>query len=347
MAERHDFRHARPLAGPVLLALAAVALAFAPGYAEADTLRLLVEFFALLAMAQAWNLLAGFTGFVSVGQQAFIGIGAYALFLFAIEAGVHPFAAVPLGGLAAALAGALAAPALFRLRGPHFAIGTWVLAELCRIAVGNTDWLGGASGLTLARVLRGIPAETRAHGTYWIALGLAVFSIAAIYLLLRSRFGLAVRTVRDNESSAQSVGIDVGRVKFAVYVLAAFLTGCGGAVAYLNTLFVTADAAFTVDWVALIIFVVIIGGLGTVEGPILGALVYFALREWLADFGTWYIITLGVIAIAAMLFAPQGLWGLVAGRFKLRLLPADTRLILASAPVHPAEESHASEKVRA
>jgi len=342
MAEPFSFRHARPLAGPAFIGLAVLALAFAPGYAEADTLRLLVEFFALVAMAQAWNLLAGFTGFVSVGQQAFIGIGAYALFLCAIKGGVHPFAAVPLGGVIAALAGALAAPALFRLRGPHFAIGTWVLAELCRIAVGNTDWLGGASGLTLARVLRGIPIETRTHGTYWIALALAAASIVALYLLLRSRFGLAVRTVRDNESSAQSVGIDVGRVKFAVYVIAAFITGCAGAVAYLNTMFVSADAAFSVDWVALIIFVVIIGGIGTLEGPIIGALVYFALREWLADFGTWYIIALGVIAIAAMLFAPQGLWGLFAKRVGLRLLPADTRLIIDAAPAAtPEKENHA------
>ncbi|MEZ5614375.1 MAG: branched-chain amino acid ABC transporter permease [Rhodocyclaceae bacterium] len=329
---RPHWRHARPLAGPALFGLAAAVLALAPWYGSADTLRLLVEFFALVAMAQAWNLLAGYTGFVSVGQQAFVGIGAYALFAIAIHAGVHPFPAVLLGGAAAALAGALAAPALFRLRGPHFAIGTWVLAELCRIAVGNTDWLGGASGLTLARVLRSVPAETRAHGIYWIALGLAAFSIAAIYLLLRSRSGLAVRTVRDNESSAQSVGIDVGRVKFAVYVFAAFLTGCAGAVAYLNTMFVSADAAFTVDWVALMIFVVIIGGIGTIEGPILGALIYFVLREWLADYGTWYVITLGLIAIAAMLFAPQGLWGLAAGRFGLRLLPADTRLVPDSAP---------------
>ncbi|GIK25075.1 MAG: branched-chain amino acid ABC transporter permease [Betaproteobacteria bacterium] len=337
-ADRLHWRHARPLAGPVLFGLATLVLALLPLYGDADTLRLLVEFFALLAMAQAWNLLAGYTGFVSVGQQAFVGIGAYALFAFAIKASVHPFAAVLLGGLAAALAGALAAPALFRLRGPHFAIGTWVLAELCRIAVGNTDWFGGASGLTLARVLRGIPPELRAHGTYWIALALAAAGIAAIYLILRSRFGLAVRTVRDNESSAQSVGIDVGRVKFAVYVFAAFLTGCAGAVAYLNTMFVSADAAFTVDWSALIIFVVIIGGIGTIEGPILGALIYFLLREWLADFGTWYVITLGLIAIAAMLFAPQGLWGLVAGRFNLRLLPADTRLILGAAPAESTQE---------
>lgn len=323
---------ARPLAGPLLLALAALALALLPWYADADTMRLLVEFFALVAMAQAWNLLAGYTGFVSVGQQAFIGIGAYALFTMSINAGVHPFLAVGCGGLVAALAGALTAPALFRLRGPHFAIGTWVLAELCRIAVSNTDWFGGASGLTLARVLRGIPAELRSRGTYWIALGLAAASIALIYLLLRSRLGLAIRTVRDNESSAQSVGIDVRGVKFVVYVFAAFLTGCAGAVAYLNTLFVSADAAFTVDWAALIIFVVIIGGIGTIEGPIVGALIYFTLREWLADYGTWYIITLGVIAIVTMLFAPQGLWGLTAGRLGLRLLPADARLRLEQEP---------------
>ncbi|HJU71182.1 MAG TPA: branched-chain amino acid ABC transporter permease [Paucimonas sp.] len=340
----------RPITGPALLAFASFALALLPWYGSADTMRLLVEFFALVTMAQAWNLLAGFTGFVSVGQQAFIGIGAYAMFMISINAGVHPFLAVGCGGLIAGLAGALVAPALFRLRGPHFAIGTWVLAELCRIAIGNIDWFGGASGLTLARVLLDIPPEVRSYGTYWVSLGLAAASIAAIYLLLRSRFGLAVRTVRDNESSAQSVGIDVHRVKLAVYIIAAFLTGCAGAVAYLNTMFVSADAAFTVDWVALIIFVVIIGGIGTIEGPIVGALIYFLLREWLADYGTWYIITLGLIAIATMLFAPQGVWGFIASRLDLRLLPADTRLILeevtvaSTAVVMPEEESHARKK---
>ncbi len=315
-----------PLLGPILLAILVVALAGVPFFGGTGTMRLLVEIFAMIAMAQAWNLLAGYTGFVSVGQQAFIGIGAYGLFMFALKVGVDPFSSVLLGGMSAGMIGALAAPALFHLRGPYFAIGTWVLAELFRIFITNNDFFGGASGLTLARVLRGIPRDFRNDTTYWIALALATASIVLVYVLLRSRFGLAIRTVRDNEASAESVGVNVRRVKFMVFVIASFITGCAGGVAYLNTMFVTTSAAFSVEWSALIIFVVIIGGIGTIEGPVIGALVYFFLREWLADFGTWYIITLGSVAIAVMVWAPEGLWGGIARKYNIRLFPAGARL---------------------
>jgi branched-chain amino acid transport system permease protein len=144
------------------------------------------------------------------GAAGFVGIGAYAMFLLAIKAGINPFVAVVLGGAMAAAVGAAAAPALFHLRGPTFAIGTWVLAELFRILLTNTAWFGGASGLTLARVVSDTPLQTRVRLTYWLALALAVLSTGAIYALLRSRFGLAIRTVRDNGArSAESVGVNV------------------------------------------------------------------------------------------------------------------------------------------
>jgi branched-chain amino acid transport system permease protein len=325
-----------PILGPLVLLGVGVILALLPLFGMgAGAMRLMVEVFAMIAMAQAWNLLAGYTGFVSVGQQAFIGIGAYGLFLFAIKGGVDPFLSVFLGGVVAAGIGAAAAPGLFHLRGPYFAIGTWVLAELFRIFITNTTWFGGASGLTLARVMRAIPRDLRTNATYWIALALAMLSILLIYALLRSRFGLAVRTVRDNEVSAGSVGVNVWGVKFAVFVIASFITGCAGGVAYLNTMFLTTGAAFTVEWSALIIFVVIIGGIGSIEGPIIGALVYFFLREYLADFGTWYVITLGTIAIVVMLVAPEGLWGLLTKRFKLGLFPAEARMVPVDASVLP------------
>ncbi len=154
-----------PLIGPALLALLVIALAAVPFFGGTGTMRLMVEIFAMIAMAQAWNLLAGYTGFVSVGQQAFIGIGAYGLFMVALKGGIDPFSSVLLGGVCAGLIGAIAAPALFHLRGPYFAIGTWVLAELFRIFITNNDYVGGASGLTLARVLREIPRDFRNDAT--------------------------------------------------------------------------------------------------------------------------------------------------------------------------------------
>ncbi len=313
--------------GPILMGIILVIFITLPIYTSAGNLRLIVEILAMITMAQAWNLLAGYTGFVSVGQQAFIGIGAYALFFIAINTGLNPFLVVPLAGLVAALIGTIAAPALFHLRGPYFAIGTWVLAEMFRIYAMNTGWLGGGNGLTLSRVMKEIPREWRTSGTYWIALGLAALSILLIFFLLRSRFGLAIRTVRDNEASAESVGVNVWAVKFGVFIVASFLTGCAGAIFYLNALFISPNATFSVEWSALIIFIVIIGGIGTIEGPIIGALIYFILREWLADFGTWYIISLGSIAIIVMIYAPNGIWGLIVNKYKIHLFSTGAKVI--------------------
>ncbi len=316
----------KPIKGPIVFALIIIFLAILPMFTNAGTLRLLIEIMVLVIMAQSWNLLAGYTGFVSIGQQAFIGIGAYGLFMISIETGINPFMAIPLGGLIAAAIAVIAAPALFRLRGPYFAIGTWVLAELISIVILNSDRLGSGTGLNLARIIKTIPRNLRTNGTYWVTLGFTALTIFLVYFLLRSRFGLAIRTVRDNESSAESVGVVIWKVKFIVFVIAAFLTGCAGAISYLNTMFLNPFAAFSVDWSALLIFVVIIGGIGTIEGPVVGVLVYFFLREWLSDFGTWYIITLGLIAIVVMLFAPEGLWGVFSKRFNVNFFPAGTKI---------------------
>ena len=317
----------KPVIGPAVFALVAVFCAFLPLFGSASTLRLMIEIMALIIMSQAWNLLAGFTGFVSIGQQAFIGIGAYGLFVTSIETGLSPFLAVFIGGGIAAVAGIFSAPALFRLRGPYFAIGTWVLAELFKIIILNSQSLGSGSGLTLARVVTTIPREYRTSGIYWVTLATTVLTIYLVYFLLRSRFGLAVRTVRDNEASAESVGVNIRQIKLIVFIISAFLTGCAGAISYLNTMFINPYAAFSVEWSALLIFVVIIGGIGTIEGPFIGVLFYFLLREVLSDFGTWYIITLGVVAIMMMLFVPTGIWGVLRKRLNIVMFPAGATVI--------------------
>ncbi len=318
----------KPIVGPVILMLAAIFCAFIPVFSGPGTLRMMNEIMVLIIMAQAWNLLAGFTGFVSIGQQVFIGVGAYGLFVTSIETGLNPFIAVFIGGLVAAAVGILFAPVLFRLRGPYFAIGTWVLAELFKIFVLNTQVLGSGSGLTLAPVIKRIPREFRTSGIYWVALGMTVFTIFLVYFLLRSQLGLAARTVRDDEDSAESIGVKVWQIKFIIFVIAAFLTGCAGAIFYLNTMFINPYAAFSVEWSALLIFVVIIGGIGTIEGPFIGVLFYFFLREVLSDFGTWYIITLGIVAIVMMLFVPKGLWSIVVQRFNINLFPTSATVIM-------------------
>lgn len=309
----------------IFLGLTAI-LALLPAFAGDGLLRLGVEFFTLVTMAQMWNLLAGYTGFVSVGQQVFVGLGAYGMALVATKMGINPFVAVAFAGVVAGVLGALVAPILFHLRGPYFAIGTWVFAELCRIFISNTDWLGGGSGLTLARAMKAVPRVWRAPMTFWLALGLMAISVLVVIGLLRSRFGLAIRTVRDNEASAESVGVNVLGVKLGVFIVAAFITGYAGAISYLNSMYVTSGAAFSVDWSALMIFVVVIGGIRTIEGPIIGVLFYFVLRELLADYGTWYLITLGLFAIALMMTIPEGFWGYISRKLYFKLFRTDVHL---------------------
>lgn len=312
-----------------------------PATASRGVIQDLFFILTMLTLAQIWNLLAGYGGLVSVGQQAFVGIGAYAMFAGVILLGWNPVPAVLLGGLAAL---ALAIPAAFfafRLQGAYFAIGTWVVAEVTRLLIAQWKALGGGTGTSLPReatsnilgtdairALFGVrEAAARDILAYWLALALVVAVTGGIYWLLRSRLGLALAAMRDNVEAARSVGVDAGRLKWAVFLIAAGATGLTGALIFLQTARISPDAAFAVtDWTAYVVFIVVIGGIGTIEGPILGVLAFFMLRSVLADYGSWYLMTLGLIAIAVMLFAPKGMWGLLSGRCDLHLFPIRRRL---------------------
>jgi branched-chain amino acid transport system permease protein len=333
-------RAARHLAGA---GVAIVALLVAlPAFAARDLLNDLIFVLTMLALAQYWNLLAGYAGLVSVGQQAFVGLGGYLLFALTTRLGVDALVAVPLAGLAA---GALALPTaliVFRLRGAYFAIGTWVVAEVYRLMLAQFKQLGGGTGTSLpvsvTNEVAGIQwvkalfdvrtSAARDIITYWVALALGVGTIALVYLILRSRHGLALSAVRDSEVAAQSVGVDNFRTKLWVYVVTAVATGMVGALIYLQKARISPDAAFSVlDWTAYVIFIVVIGGIGTIEGPIVGVLVFYVLQTNLAHFGTWYLMLLGLFAILVMLFAPKGLWGYVSERFGIELFPVRRRLV--------------------
>jgi branched-chain amino acid transport system permease protein len=267
-----------------------VVLFTVPFWGSSGLMRTLVEFITLLALAQMWNLLAGYAGMVSVGQQAWIGLGGYALIVFADDLGLNMFLAVFIAGLVTALISLPTAWIIFRLRAGYFAIGTWVVAEIFRLLVASrTDWLGGGLGRTLASAgtfERGL----RENLTYWLALFIGIGAVALVYFIMRSRLGLGLTAIRDSESAASSLGVNTTRIKLLVYVICAFVTGVAGALIYLNVLRITPDAAFSVQWTAFMIFIVVIGGIGTVEGPILGAIVFFFIREYLANFGGWSLI---------------------------------------------------------
>ena len=151
--------------------------------------------------------------------------------------------------------------------------------------------------------------------------------LVAIFVLLRSRYGLALTAIRDNELAARQNGVDVARVKLVVYVVTAFGTAMVGALIFLQKLRISPDTAFSVnDWTAFVIFITVIGGIGRIEGPLIGTIVFFALRQTFADLGSLYLLMLGAVAIVVMLKAPKGMWGLVADRFGWQLLPLERRL---------------------
>jgi branched-chain amino acid transport system permease protein len=303
-----------------------VGLLSVPFWGPSSLLRTVVEFISLLALAQMWNLLAGYAGMISVGQQAWIGLGGYALIVFADDLGINLFVAVFLAGLVAALIALPTAQLVFRLRAGYFAIGTWVVAEVFRLLVASsTDWLRGGSGRTLAAA-GALDRAWRENLTFWLAVVIGLGSVVLVYYLVRSRTGLGLTAIRDSEVAAASVGVNTYRIKLLVYVICAFYTGVVGGLIYLNVLRITPEAAFTVQWSAFMIFIVVIGGIGTVEGPIIGAIVFFFIREYLSAFGEWSFILLGVVAVVMMLFAPQGIWGLLQQRFDLELFPVRRRL---------------------
>lgn len=330
------------VAGVVLFA----ALAAAPAFVSRSVIQDLFFVLTMLALAQYWNLLAGYAGLVSVGQQAFVGLGGYTLFAATILYGLDPMIAIALAGLVSLTLAIPTALVIFRLRGAYFAIGTWVAAEVFRLVLAQWKSVGGGTGTSLPRSatsgIYGLDAIKELFGVrtsaardieaYWLALLLAAGTIALACAILRARHGLALAAIRDSETAAGSLGVRSFRTKLWVFAVAAFGTGLTGALIYFQKARISPDAAFSViDWTAFVVFIVVIGGIGTIEGPIIGVLIFFVLQNYLADYGAWYLMLLGVTAIAVMLFAPQGIWGFVSQRYGLQLFPVRRRLIAGKA----------------
>src|SRR3984893_6306735 len=255
----------------------AAALVFVPIVLDTTYVQYMTNLLILVILAVMWNALAGYGGLLSVGQQAFIGIGAYGTVFFA-QLGVAPYMAMVLAML---LAGAISVPiSLFalRLRAAQFAIGMWVIAEVISILVPLDHNLGGGTGISLIQMNQFVPNFRQAY-TFWMALGFAVLFLAALFFLLRSPLGASLQAIRDDEDAARSLGVRVASRQRLLFILAGF--GCGAArrVVVANSLFIEPGSVFSVQWSAYMIFMVLVGGLGTFEGPILGAILLFAIQR--------------------------------------------------------------------
>ena len=315
----------------LLLAIAAAV----PWYSTFAVQRLLVEVMTLFAIALAWNLLAGYGGLIAVGLHAFVGVGAYALFTLSNQFHLNPWVLLPAAGLVTALFALASAWPMFRLSGAYFAVGTWVFAEMMRILTLNAPWLGAGAGMPL-EMMGEFDRWTRNAGVYWAAMLIGIGSLALSRIVLRGPLGLALMSVRDSEPAARACGVAVARAKMVLWVLCAVMAGLAGAVAYMNTLQVTPDASFSLNWTAAAIFIAVLGGIGTIEGPIVGTIIYFLLREMFSAYGAWYFIGLGSLAIVAMVAAPGGALSLIPEEW--RLDPFGIRRTMPKA--HPACVGH-------
>jgi branched-chain amino acid transport system permease protein len=316
--------------GRVSIALSAFAVALGIGFAfvpllfSPNTTQKATSLLILVLLAVMWNALAGYGGLVSVGQQAFIGIGAYAT-VWLCDHNWNPYRAMIVAALFCGLVAVGISPLVLRFRGAQFAIGMWVVAEACAILVSLDQSLGAGTGTSLIQLNYYTPTQ-RQHYTYWLTLGLTAFFLALLFILLRSRLGASLQAIRDDEGAAASVGVRVLGGKWILFVVAGLGCGAAGAMTLANTLFIEPSSIFGVDWTAYMIFMVIVGGLGTFEGPIIGAIVLFVIQNEFGDNGVWYLVGLGGAAMLFALLLPKGIWGTLEERFSFQVMPVGYRL---------------------
>jgi branched-chain amino acid transport system permease protein len=313
----------------VIVGLAAAAIfivfAVAPYVLDPSITSPWIKLFYLITLATMWNLLAGYAGMVSVGQQAYIGLGAYGLFVFN-DLGLDPYSSALVASI---VVGVIALPLsfiAFRLRGGYFAIGTWVIAEAVRQIVIRFNSLGAGRGRSISNYTE--DPVFRNLFTYWLALGILALALVATFYLLRSRMGIALQSIRDNEVAARALGINVNRTKRVVFVIAAVGASLAGSVICLQSIGVASPSQiFSVSYSAFMIFMVLIGGIGTIEGPILGAVIYYVMDFYFSQLGLWYLVVLGVLAVLVTLFLPKGIWGELSARFNISIFPVGHRVI--------------------
>ncbi len=309
------------IAALLALFLGLAALPFFGSALIVDKLTLLTVYVTLAVM---WNLLAGFAGLVSVGHQAFIGLGGY-FALRLVESGVSPFPALLVGGALVLLAAWPLSWLVLRLRAAEFAVAMWVLAEAIRSMVMFDPLIQGETGRSLV-ALNAIDPDLRRNTLYLMGLATAGAAMALSYALLRGRLGAEARAIRDDAEAAASLGVSTMRVKRIIFLISALGCAIAGTIWLGSAITYQPRTAFGINWSVFMLFMVLVGGLGSYLGPLLGALLLFALQEIFGDFGAWYLAGVGVVAILFALYAPRGIMGLIADRTGREPLSMQARL---------------------
>jgi branched-chain amino acid transport system permease protein len=267
-------------------------------------------FFVYLALANMWNLLAGYSGLISLCPAAFIGLAGYTMAILTWF-GWPYYIGIILGSMVAALFAVIISVPVFRMKGIYFAIGTLVVPEILRYLftiwapVGKPVYGGGAG-----YIVKGVSAVSQAQ-VYWLALGVGVASVLVMRYVLRSKLGSGLAAIRDNDITAASAGVNVFNAKLYSFVISAFVTGLAGAIFYTFQGYIEPVSAFSVRWLIVIMLSTVIGGEGTEAGPIVGAIIVVFLYFLLARYAEISLIIQGIILIAIMLLAPQGIMGFI------------------------------------
>jgi len=301
---RRAVRNVEQLAGIVIAAV------FVPGIALPNLLsdyELQIGFRIMLyiVLAEAWNLLAGYCGLVSLGSASFVGVGAYVLVGLLNHTGIPVPMAIGIAGLAGAALAAVVAPAVFRLRGLYFTVGTLALGEALRMLMINVPWFGGATGLFLH------VDWPSSRELYIYVFGLLCVTEVTLSVGTRSRLSILMRAVRDDEDAAAQVGVRAFRVKLGTFMIASFVMSAAGALQAYKLAAVEPYGMFGLQWSVDVLAMVIIGGMGLRYGPVVGAVFVVLLAELLADYPELHVAITGLILIVLIRFAPKGLVGLL------------------------------------
>lgn len=296
---------------PVALGLLAVAVALYPLEATGYGLRVGLQLFMWIALAQSWNLISGLTGYVSFGHVVFFGTGAYTASLL-VNAGMPwPLACLSGGGAGALLALIIGWPCL-RLKGPYFAIAMLGLNEVMRVIVSYAEGLtGGGNGLSL-------PTLDASRSIYY-AMGLVAAAVTAVtYAIVTSRFGLRLMTIREDEVAAEAMGIDTLRYKIYAFMLSAIGPGIVGGLSARDQGYIEPISVFPLIMTITMIVMALFGGKGTIWGPVLGAVVLFIFQEavW-ARFVYLHQLLFGAIIVAVVLLMPRGILGVLQQKYNL------------------------------
>lgn len=289
-------------------AAALAVLAILPSFGSALVVDKLTYLFILIMFATMWNLLAGYAGLVSVGQQAFVGLGGYAMVRM-VEAGLPPFPAIFIAALSTGVVAWILSWFVLRMKAGEFAIATWVIAEAIRAMVSFDPIIQGETGTSIT-ALNAYAPEMRRLTIYLLALATATLMLWASWKLLQGHTGAQAQAIRDDEEAAASVGISTFQVKQRIYILASIGCAVAGTLWLASAITFQPRTSFGVQWSVFMLFMVLVGGIGTFIGPILGALLFFALQEIFGDFGAWYLAGVGIVAILFALYLPNGIVGL-------------------------------------